>query len=203
MEDVRNLLALPGQRRATGDTSPLQQLEVGAPGTLELGARLSDVIPVPSEATVVELGAQGEVARRLLTARVREKESEQRFQFVLDTKEPRTARLALELRFPDGSVQLSLPVDVTVVTAEVVAEQLRQRKVAREKQESFERKLHDAWKWKWSDPCDDPPKLVAWLKDQPEVERASGTGANFSGFYEISYKVRGAPAPAMIKCHRY
>lgn len=203
MEDARNLLALPGQRRATGDTSPLQQLEVGAPGKLELGARLSGVIPLPSEATVVELDAQGEVARRLLTARVQEKEPEQRFHFVLDTKEPRTARLALALKFPDGSVQLSLPVDVTVVTAEVVAEQLRRRKVAREKQESFERKLRDAWKWKWGAPCDDPPSLVAWLKDQPEVEWASGTGTHFSGFYEVRYKVRGAPEPAKINCDKY
>ncbi|MCP3144128.1 PDZ domain-containing protein [Pyxidicoccus xibeiensis] len=191
-EDLRGDFSLLVLERP-GDTLRPGQLAVGAKGNVELRVYLGNVIPRPSEATLVELDAKGKVSRRFGKEKVPEDESsDQTFQVELDTKEPRTVRLALEVRFPDGSVVLGPPEEVEVVTPEQVAEERRQIEEAHERMQSFQRKLLDARK----DPCEKIEATVAWLKAQPEIEWASGDGS-----HSFSYQVKGALAPLIFSCH--
>ncbi|WP_163781921.1 PDZ domain-containing protein [Myxococcus vastator] len=194
-KDPRNQLALAGQSRSEDDTWPIKQFEVGENGSLELGARPSEVIPMPSKVALVELDAKGGVARRLQKAKVQETEREQRFQVAIDTKAPRTVRLALELGFPDGSTLRSHPVDVKIVTKEEVAEQDREASESYAKWKAFERKFFDAFR----DPCANLPATVTWLQAQPEIKWATSDKHGDS----FSYEVKGALAPLLFSCHRH
>lgn len=175
-----------------GATLPANQLVVGSHGAIELYAYLGNLTPRPSEVSLVELDARGEVSRRLVHRKVTAEEREPKFPIELDTKEPRIVLLALEVKFPDGSVQVGAPEEVKLLTEEQIAEQRRSIEEAYARMQAFERKLGAAWK----DPCDKLEDTVAWLKDQPEIEWASGEGR-----HSFSYKVKGALAPLIFSCH--
>ena len=174
-----------------GSKLPANQLVVGSNGAIELDAYLRNIIPRPSEVTLVEVNTRGKLVQRRVSRKLTE-ESDPTYPVQLDTTKPRTVLLALELKFPDGSVQFSAPETVEILTEEQLAEQHRSIEEAYERMKAFERKLKAAWK----DPCEKVEQTVAWLKDQPEIEWASGDGS-----HSFSYQVKGTLAPLLFLCH--
>ncbi|NOK34866.1 hypothetical protein HMI49_16830 [Corallococcus exercitus] len=166
-----------------GDKTPLQ-LEVFA----------HQLIPRPTEVTVVELDAQGQVTRRLAPAPMGKnaREPGQRLQLTLDTTARRTARLALEARFSDGSTWLSEPQTREIRTRAQVEALRREALEANDRADAFLEDLHD----RFSAPCADLPTTMKWILAHPAIESAQGTSG------KIYYRVKGSASPysAVFMC---
>ncbi|MCY1039696.1 PDZ domain-containing protein [Corallococcus sp. bb12-1] len=163
--------------------------------TTPLSARVSidKLIPRPAEATLVELDAAGKVLRR--HASLPTDAHDQEFKVTLDTKEARTARLAVEVRFADGSNWVSAPETREVLTQEQVDARIREVREARAKLDAFEKHFFE----KFDDPCKDLPATMEWLQAQTDLEYASAEKDGHS----FSYKVKGALAPLAFSCHSW
>lgn len=164
-----------------GDKTPLR-LEVFA----------HQLIPRPTEATLVELDAQGQVSRRLAPVPLGKnaREPGQPLQVMLDTTAKRTARLALDVRFSDGSTWLSEPQTREIRTPAQVEDLRREKAETNAREVAFLKSLHD----EFDAPCDDLPTTMKWIRAHPAIESASGGGR------KISYKVKGNPYSSTFLC---
>ncbi|RKH20666.1 hypothetical protein D7X74_03555 [Corallococcus sp. CA047B] len=154
---------------------------------------LDKLIPRPAEATLVELDAAGKVSRR--HASLPTDSHEQELKLTLDTKEARTARLAVEVRFADGSHWMSASETREILSQEQVDARTRRVVEARAKLDAFEKRFFE----KFDDPCKDLPATMKWLQAQTDLEYASAEKDGHS----FSYKVKGALAPLAFSCHSW
>ncbi|WP_147445683.1 hypothetical protein [Corallococcus aberystwythensis] len=179
---IRQPLALREPRNfRVGDKTPLQ-VQVSA----------HQLIPRPTEATLVEVDAEGQVTRRLapLPMGKNAHESSLQVEVPLDTTVARTARLALEARFPDGSTWLSEPQTREIRTPAQVEELRREAAGANARTSAFLEDLDD----KFGVPCDDMPTTLKWILAHPSIESARGGGR------KLHYKVKGSTDFHVFMC---
>ncbi len=167
---------------------------VGSTDSVKVGVELSRLIPRPIQANLVEVDAGGKVLRRLAPLSLPEELGWEQLQVRLDTKEARTARVAIEARFSDDSTWIGSTKTVEIITS--AAWNARQQEWADgdAKMEAFEVRFSEKFKKR----CDDLEATMKWLQEQPEIEFASVSG-NGHSFY---YKVKGAPTGMSYICHR-
>ncbi|WP_223637892.1 hypothetical protein [Corallococcus sp. EGB] len=163
---------------------------------LEVDVATQTLIPRPAEVAIVELDADGKVTRHLSPVPIAKSthDSSTKVQVALDTTAARTVRLAVEVRYADGSTRLTEPQTREIVSQAQLEARRREVIEARAKLDAFEKRF-DA---KFNDPCDDLPATMKWLKDQPDLEFASAAENGHS----FSYKVKGALAPLVFTCDR-
>lgn len=159
--------------------------------TTKLAVQWSALRPTPLEATVVELNDAGQVGSRFTKVPPREDDERVELELKLDTSAERKIQLALELKYPDGSVGLT-PVQVVNVVS----------KAKREKDQKEFASLNAKSKAvlarmgkQFKDPCANPDATVEWLRAQPEV-----TVANNHEGHNLSFTVGWLPF--MVNCHR-
>ncbi|NRD43339.1 PDZ domain-containing protein [Corallococcus exiguus] len=169
-----------------GDKTPLQML-----------VSAHQLIPRPTEATLVEVDADGQVIRRLrpLPMGKNARESSIQVEVPLDTTVARTVTLALEARFSDGSTWISEPDTREIRSQAQLEAEHREVMEAHAKMAAFEKRFAA----KFKDPCADLPATEKWLEAQPDIEYASAEEDGHS----FSYKVKGALAPLIFSCHRH
>jgi hypothetical protein len=148
--------------------------------------------PTPRAVTVVELDDGGAVLTRhqALTPSSALNAGNSEAFVRLDTSRPRVVSLALELAFPDGSIALSAPQTVSIVTP-------AQREADLERSAALSRRMtevHDQLNQAFTNPCSNPDAAVIWLNIQPGVSQAT----NFEG-HNLSYLVGGRPV--VLMCH--
>ncbi|GMU06641.1 hypothetical protein [Corallococcus caeni] len=165
-----------------GDKTPLQ---------VDVGTGM--IIPRPSEVAVVELDADGKVTRRLASVPIAKNTHDSTVHVPLDTTVARTVKLAVEVRYADGSTWLTEP-DTREVRSQEQLDALK-RKVteSRAKMDAFEKRFAA----KFNDPCADLPATMKWLQAQPDLEYASAAESGHS----FSYKVKDTLAPLVFSCH--
>ncbi|MBN9682646.1 MULTISPECIES: hypothetical protein [unclassified Corallococcus] len=201
-QEVAMKLAVRCDVPAPGNRQPLSLREpwdfmVGDKTPLQVDVSAHQLIPRPTEATLVEVDAEGRVTRRLKSLPMGKNahESSLQVEVPLDTTVARTVRLALEARYSDGSTWLSEP-----QTREIRSQAQREvdeREVmeAHAKMEAFQKRLAA----RFNDPCADLPATMKWMDAQPDLEYASAEEDGHS----FSYKVKGALAPLIFICHRH
>jgi hypothetical protein len=167
---------------------------VGSTEPVTVGVDLNRLTPRPTEANVVEIDAGGKVVRRLAPLALPEELRGQQLRVSLDTKEARTARVAVEARFSDGSTWVGSTKTQEIITGAAMMEREQAWADAESKMMAFE----DRFGEKFKDRCTDLDATMKWLREQPEIEHASVSG-NGHSFY---YKVKGALSGMSYICHR-
>lgn len=186
VEAVRDLMLSLGP--------PYDAFLVGATEPLTVGVNLARLTPRPTKANLVEVDAGGKVVRRLAPLALPEELSGQQLQVSLDTKEARTARVAVEARFSDGSTWVGAAKTQEIITDAARKERQREWEEAYRKMQDFEVRFGE----KFKDRCADLDATMKWLREQPEIE---DTYLADSG-HSFSYKVKGALTAMNYICHR-
>ncbi|AFE07123.1 hypothetical protein COCOR_06780 [Corallococcus coralloides DSM 2259] len=170
---------------------------VGDKTPLQVDVSAHQLIPRPTEATLVEVDAKGRVTRRLMPLPLGRNAhaSSIPVKVALDTTVARTARLALEARFSDGSTWISEPRTRDIRSQAQREADDREAVEAHAKLEAFGKRLAA----KFPEPCADLPATMKWLEAQPDLEYASSEEDGHS----FAYKVKGALAPLIFSCHRH
>lgn len=170
-----------------------ERLIVGGPGTLKMPVEWRQLRPRPRQVTIVELDASGALVKRMNAVPPPAFDIDFANVVVnaqLDTSKERTLMLGIELRFPDGTVELRPVLPVAIVSPAFVEEEKRAFAVTAVKFQDVLERLQKQFK----DPCAKPDETVAWLSKQPGVELAT----NHEG-HNLSYVVDGLPF--MVMCH--
>lgn len=203
--DVSVELSLPLTLRCAA-TAPqeryhLDGLRVRSPETVQVGDKAPTQLevwwralrPTPTLVTVVELDARGAVSKRLSAAPPPRKDDEgdtTKLTVQLDTRKERDVQLALEVKFPDGTIDLSKAHRVRVITREREAAELKAFQAKLATQEEVLARLRATF----PKLCDQPDAAVAWLREQPGVDLATNHGG-----HNLSFVVGGLPM--IIDCH--
>ncbi|MHA7633807.1 hypothetical protein [Corallococcus sp. M7] len=192
--DVQCDVPAPGRRQPLDLREPWDFM-VGDKTPLQVDVSAHHLIPRPTEATLVEVDAQGRVTRRLRPLPIGRNahESSLQVEVPLDTTVARTARLALEARYSDGSTWISEPQTREIRSQAQREADEREVMVAHAKLEAFQKRLAAQFK----DPCADLPATMKWMDAQSDLEYASAEEDGHS----FSYKVKGALAPLIFICH--
>lgn len=178
----------------------LDGLHVRSPETVLVGTRAptqlevwwSSMKPTPVLVTVVELDARGAVMKRLkaVSPPGRDEGDSVKVTVAIDTSKERDAQLALEVKFPDGTIDLSTAHPVRVITPERDAAELRAFQARQAALEDVMKRLRAAF----PKICANPDVAVAWLREQPGVDIATNHGG-----HNLSFSVGGLPM--IIDCH--
>ncbi|RKH21127.1 hypothetical protein D7V77_29990 [Corallococcus sp. CA041A] len=142
--------------------------------------------------TFVEVDARGKVKKRFATVPVPAGATEVTTELTLDTSTARTVRLSVEARFGDGSTRGSDTREVTIVTPAFV----EARRKGYEEGSRRWQALDQRFTQEIPTPCADIAATVAWLRAQPEVESAHGTG-----HHNYDYRVKGSGITNLVNCH--
>lgn len=168
-----------------------EELVVGSSEKMKVPVQWSALRPTPLDATVVELNDAGQVATRFTKVPPREDDERVELEVKLNTSAERKIQLALELKYPDGSVGLTPLQVVHVVSKEKREKDQKEFASLNAKSRAV---LDRMWK-QFKDPCANPDATVAWLRAQPEVTVAT----NHEG-HNLSFTVGWLPF--MVSCHR-
>ncbi|RUO90340.1 hypothetical protein D7Y11_25610 [Corallococcus sp. AB018] len=153
---------------------------------------LDSVVPPVASVTFVEVDARGKVKKRFATVPVPAGAAEVTTELTLDTSTARTVRLSVEARFGDGSTRGSDTREVTIVTPAFV----EARRMGYEEGSRRWQALDQRFTQEIPTPCADIAATVAWLRAQPEVESAHGTG-----HHNYDYRVKGSGITNLVNCH--
>lgn len=167
---------------------------VGSKAPLELEVWWRKLKPTPVLVTVVELDARGAVTRRLTTApppNPGDEGDSTRVALAIDTGKERELQLALEVKFPDGTIDLSTAQKLRVITRERDQAEARDFDARSAALEDVLKRLRS----KFPDACQRPDAAVAWLREQPGVDIATNHGG-----HNLSFSVGGLPM--IYDCHR-
>jgi hypothetical protein len=174
--------------------APYGAFRVGATEPLTVGVELTRLTPRPTEANVVEVDAGGKVVRRLAPLALPEELRGQQLQVSLDTKEARTARVAVEARFSDGSTWVGSAKTQEIITDTAWKERQQAWDDSDGKMQAFEVRFSE----KFKDRCADLDATMKWLREQPEIKAASVTESGHNFYYEV----QGAVSGISYMCHR-
>lgn len=144
--------------------------------------------PPPTSAAVIELDDKGKAVKRWPVTVPAQTTLETTVP--VDLSKPRTVTLALEVKFPDGSIDRSTPKKLRILSAAAREEEDRAFQARTDQMFAVNARLTKVF----PDPCADPEATVKWLRAQPEVSLAT----NHEG-HNLSYVV--GELPMIVMCH--
>lgn len=148
--------------------------------------------PTPRAVSVVELDRQRKVVRRVGALSPADN-GEWLSELVFDATTARTLALAVEVSFPDGTVELGDVQPLRVLDKATDEKERAEFDATMDALDAVSKRLFEA-RPKY---CDEPKGTVRWLQAQPEVAHASATDDGHS----ISFIAKPRGLPMAFICH--